>query len=56
MRVVRLLQRAAARQTAVLVATHDGPMAASVVARVLSLDKGRLVGDFPSWVELCRRD
>ncbi len=56
MRVVRLLQRAAARQTAVLVATHDGPMAASVVARVLSLDKGRLIGDFPSWVELCRRD
>jgi cell division transport system ATP-binding protein len=55
-RVLRLLQRAAARQTAVLVATHDGPLAASVTARVLSLDKGKLQGDFPSWVELCRAE
>jgi cell division transport system ATP-binding protein len=54
MRVMHLLQRAASRQTAVVVATHDGPMAASVTARILSLDKGRLAGDFPSWVELCR--
>jgi cell division transport system ATP-binding protein len=56
MKVVSLLQRAAARQTAVLVATHDGPMTASVTARVLSLDKGKLTGDFPSWVELCRTE
>jgi len=55
-RMLRLLQRAAARQTAVLVATHDGPLAASVTARVLSLDKGKLQGDFPSWVELCRAE
>src|ERR1700694_2841046 len=55
-RVLRLLQRAAARQTAVLVATHDGPLAASVTARVLSLEKGKLQGDFPSWVELCRAE
>jgi cell division transport system ATP-binding protein len=55
-RVLRLLQRAAAHQTAVLVATHDGALAASVTARVLSLDKGKLQGDFPSWVELCRAE
>ena len=55
-RMLRLMQRAAARQTAVIVATHDGPLAASVTARVLSLDKGKLQGDFPSWVELCRAE
>jgi ABC-type ATPase involved in cell division len=54
MRVVKLLQRAASHQTAVLIATHDVSLAASVRARVLSLDKGRLVGDYPSWTELCR--
>jgi ABC-type ATPase involved in cell division len=55
-RMLRLLQRAAARQTAVVIATHDGPLAASVTARVLSLEKGKLQGDFPSWVELCRAE
>jgi cell division transport system ATP-binding protein len=55
-RVMRLLQRAAAHQTAVLVATHDRPMAASVRARILVLDKGRLSGDYPSWVDLCRAE
>jgi cell division transport system ATP-binding protein len=57
MRVMKLLQRAVARQTAVVVATHDRAMAASMVAaRILTLDKGRLAGDFPSWVELCRAE
>ena len=56
MRVMQLLQRAASRQTAVVVATHDRPMASSVTARILALDKGRLTGDFPSWVELCRAE
>jgi cell division transport system ATP-binding protein len=56
MRVMRLLQRAAAHQTAVVVATHDHPMASSVRARILALDKGRLAGDYPSWVDLCRAE
>jgi cell division transport system ATP-binding protein len=56
LRVMQLLQRAASRQTAVLVATHDRPMAASVKARILVLDKGRLAGDFPSWVDMCRAE
>jgi ABC-type ATPase involved in cell division len=56
MRVMKLLQRAAARQSAVVVATHDRAMAASMTARILTLDKGRLTGDFRSWVELCRAE
>ena len=56
MRVMQLLQRASTHQTAVVVATHDRPMAASVPGRILVLDKGRLAGDFPSWVELCRTE